>query len=44
VIHAYKILVKKYQEKRPLRRPMQKGKNNIKMDLKEIGYEGVDWI
>jgi hypothetical protein len=25
-------------------RPRHKWEDNIKMDLKEVGYEGVDWI
>lgn len=44
MIHAYKILARKYQENRPLRRPMHRGEKNIKMGLKEIGYEDVDWM
>jgi hypothetical protein len=32
--NAYKILVAKPEEKRPLRRPRE---DNIKMDIKEIG-------
>jgi hypothetical protein len=34
--NAYKILVGKPDEKRPLRRTMHKWEDNIKMDLKEI--------
>jgi hypothetical protein len=41
--NACKILVKKPEGKRPLGRPMQMGKN-IKMDLREMGCENVDWI
>jgi hypothetical protein len=29
--------------KRPLGRPRCKWVNNIKMDLREIGWDGVDW-
>jgi hypothetical protein len=29
---------------RPLIRPRRSWENNIKGDLKEIGFEGVDWI
>jgi hypothetical protein len=29
---------------RDLRRPRHRWEGNIKMDLKEIGWEGVDWI
>jgi hypothetical protein len=28
----------------PVRRPKRRCKDNIKMDLNEIGYEGMDWI
>jgi hypothetical protein len=38
---AYKILVGKPEEKRPLRRPRV---DNIRMDLEEIGWDGVNWI
>jgi hypothetical protein len=38
------ILVVKSEGKRPLGRHMCKRENNIKMDLKETGWENVDWI
>jgi hypothetical protein len=38
------VLVGKPEEKRPFRRPGHLWENNIKMDLKEIQLEGVDWI
>jgi hypothetical protein len=44
VRNAYNILVRKYEEKRLLRRPRCRWEDNIKMDLGEIGWEGVDWI
>jgi hypothetical protein len=31
-------------QKRPLGRPRRSWVDNIKMDLKEIGWDGVDWI
>jgi hypothetical protein len=34
---AYKFLVGKPERKRPLGRPMQRGENNIRLDLREIG-------
>jgi hypothetical protein len=37
---AYRSLVRK----RPLGRPRHKWMDNIKMDLFEIGWGGVDWI
>jgi hypothetical protein len=30
--------------KKPLRRPRCRRENNIKMDLREIGWDGMDWI
>jgi hypothetical protein len=38
------ILVIKSGGKRTLRRPRHKWEDNIKMDLREIEWEGVDWI
>jgi hypothetical protein len=32
------------REKRPLGRPRRRWVGNIKMDLLEIGWGGVDWI
>jgi hypothetical protein len=42
--NSYKILVGKSERKRPFRRPSHSLEDNIEMDLKEIVYEGVDWI
>jgi hypothetical protein len=36
--------VGKPEGKRPLGRPRRRGVDNIKMDLREIGWDGVDWI
>jgi hypothetical protein len=41
---AYRILVGKPDGKRPLWRPRRRWVNNIKMDLREIGWDGMDWI
>jgi hypothetical protein len=40
--NAYNILVGKPEEKRPLGRRRRKWEDNIRMDLREIGWEGVD--
>jgi len=41
--NAYKILVKKPEGKRPLRKPMHKWEANIKMDFGEtVGSSGLD--
>jgi hypothetical protein len=47
--HAWKmsnayIIVRKPKGKRPLRRSKHTWKDNTKLNLKEIGYMGVDWI
>jgi hypothetical protein len=41
--NAYNILVGKPEGKRPLGRPGRVGEN-IRMELREIGWEVVDWI
>jgi hypothetical protein len=37
-------LVEKPERKRPLRRLGHKWEDDTKMDLREIGWEVVDWI
>jgi hypothetical protein len=41
---AYRILVGKLKGKRPLGRRRRRWVNNIKMDLRERGWDGMDWI
>jgi hypothetical protein len=41
---AYRILVGKPEGKRPLRTPRHRWVDNIKIDLREIGWDGMDWI
>jgi hypothetical protein len=41
---AYRNLVGKPEGKRPIGRPRRRWENNIKMDLREIGWGGMDWI
>jgi hypothetical protein len=41
---AYRILVGKLEEKRPLGNPRRWWKVNIKIDLRETGWDGMDWI
>jgi hypothetical protein len=41
---AYKILVGRPEGRRPLGRPRSRWEDNIKMDLREIGFGDVDWI
>jgi hypothetical protein len=40
----YKIVVGKSEEKTPLGIPSRRWEYNIRMDLKEVGWEGVDWM
>jgi hypothetical protein len=41
---AYKILVGRPEGRRPLGRPRRRWEDNVKMDLREIGFGDVDWI
>jgi hypothetical protein len=41
---TYRILVGKRERKRPLGRPRCRRDNNIRMDLKEMGWKAVYWI
>jgi hypothetical protein len=43
-IWSYRILVGKPDGKRPLGRPRRRWVDDIKMDLRGIGWDGVDWI
>jgi len=40
---AYRVLVRKPEGKRPLGRPRRRWKDNIKIDLQEVGCGGMDW-
>ena len=42
--NAYRVLVGKTEGKRPLGRPRRRWEDNIKMDLREVGYDPGDWI
>jgi hypothetical protein len=42
--NAYRILVGKPVGTRPLGRPRRRWVDNIKMDLRETGWVGMDWI
>jgi hypothetical protein len=41
---AYRALVGKPEGRRPLGRPRHRWEDNIKMDLREVGCGGADWI
>jgi hypothetical protein len=40
---AYRVLVGRPEGKRPLGRPRHRWEDNIKMDLREIGFDGTNW-
>jgi hypothetical protein len=42
--NVYRILVGNPEGKRPLGRPRHRWEDNIRMDVREIGWSGVDWI
>jgi hypothetical protein len=42
--NVYKSLVRNLKGKRPFVRPRYRWKDKIKMDLKDTGCEGEDWI
>jgi hypothetical protein len=42
--NAYRLLAGKPEGKRLLGRPRRRWVDNIRMDLREIKWNGVDWI
>jgi hypothetical protein len=42
--NVYRVLVGSPEGKRPLGRPRRRWEDNIEMDLREIGWGGMDWI
>jgi hypothetical protein len=42
--NACRILVGKPERKRPLGKPRCRWVDNIKMDIREIGWDDMDWI
>jgi hypothetical protein len=43
-MNTYSIFVGKPEGKRPLGRRRSRWEDNIKMDLREIGWDSMDWI
>ena len=41
---AYRILVGKPEGRRPLGRTRRRWQDSIKMDLRDVGWGGMDWI
>jgi hypothetical protein len=42
--NTYRILVGKQEGNRPLGRPRRRWKDNIKINVREIGWSSTDWI
>jgi hypothetical protein len=42
--NVYRVFVGKPEGKRPLGRSRRRWEDGIKMDLREIGWGGVEWI
>jgi hypothetical protein len=40
----YKVLAGKPEGRRPLGRPRRRWEDRVRVDLREIGLGGVDWI
>jgi hypothetical protein len=43
-MNVFNILVGNLEVKRPLGRPRRRWMNTSKMDLREIGWDGMAWI
>jgi hypothetical protein len=41
---VYRVLVGRPGGKRPLGRPRRRWEDNIKLDFREIGIDGANWI
>jgi hypothetical protein len=44
VLRKLPTFARRPEGRRPLGRPRRRWENNIKMDLREIGFGDVDWI
>jgi hypothetical protein len=42
--NVYRVLIGKPEGKRPLGRPRHRREDGIRMYLREIGWESIDWI
>jgi hypothetical protein len=43
-MNVYRILVEKLEGKRPLKKSKCRWEDDIKMDFREIGWSGMEWI
>jgi hypothetical protein len=41
---VYRVLVGRPESKRPLGKPRRRWEDNIKLDLRETGIDGANWI
>jgi hypothetical protein len=41
---VYRVLVGRPEGKRPLGRPRRRWEDNIKLDLRDVGIDGANWI
>jgi hypothetical protein len=41
---VYRVLVGRTEGKRPLERPRRRWEDNIKIDIRQIGIDGSNWI
>jgi hypothetical protein len=41
---VYKVLARKPEGKRPLKKPRYRWEDGLKMDLRDTGWEHVQWI
>jgi hypothetical protein len=41
---VYRVLIGRPESKRSLGRPRRRWEDNVKMDLREIGNDGANWI
>jgi hypothetical protein len=41
---VYRVLVGRIEAKRPMGRPRHRWEDNIKLDIREIGIDGSNWI
>jgi hypothetical protein len=41
---VYRVLIGRPEGKRPLGRPRRRWEDNIKIDLREMGIDGANWI
>jgi hypothetical protein len=41
---VYRVLIGRPQSERPLGRPRHRWDDNIKMDFRDIGIDGANWI